>query len=185
MHIYLGIAWINGFNLGRYWQPVGPQQTLYVPAPRLTTGVNTLVVLELGNASSDLSTLFVEQPVLQKPPKNDVCDPTIGAKAGANVRVVSESPKTAHQQQWIMNGDGTIALKSSANPSLCFTIANGCPHPSSGCASVETCAATKGQVFDLKPDPSQAGSHRLVQRSNSQCVDIYSHDNFDGSPIDM
>ena len=34
-------------------------------------------------------------------------------------------------------------------------------------------AHSSGQVFDLKPDPSQAGSHRLVQRSNQNCVDIY------------
>ena len=28
-----GVAFINGLNLGRYWPTVGPQQTLYVPAP--------------------------------------------------------------------------------------------------------------------------------------------------------
>ena len=27
-----GVCWINGFNLGRHWE-VGPQRTLYVPAP--------------------------------------------------------------------------------------------------------------------------------------------------------
>ena len=29
-----GVAFVNGFNLGRYWDR-GPQQTLYVPAPLL------------------------------------------------------------------------------------------------------------------------------------------------------
>ena len=86
----------------------GPQQTLYVPAPRLTTGVNTLVVLELGNTSSDLTTEFVGQPELQMPPPNKPgkCDPTMPPVAGALVNMVSESPKTAHQQQWTMNSDG-------------------------------------------------------------------------------
>ncbi len=28
-----GVAWINGFNLGRYWPAMGPQKTLYVPGP--------------------------------------------------------------------------------------------------------------------------------------------------------
>ena len=37
-----GIIFVNGFNLGRYWQPPGPQKTLYVPAPVLKTGVNTV-----------------------------------------------------------------------------------------------------------------------------------------------
>lgn len=30
---------VNGFNLGRYWN-VGPQRTLYVPAPVLKRGEN-------------------------------------------------------------------------------------------------------------------------------------------------
>lgn len=41
-----GFVWINGFLLGRYWE-IGPQQTLYVPAPLLRPGANTVVVLEL------------------------------------------------------------------------------------------------------------------------------------------
>lgn len=41
-----GVAWINGFNLGRYWER-GPQTALYIPAPLLRTGRNELVVLEL------------------------------------------------------------------------------------------------------------------------------------------
>lgn len=41
-----GIVWINGHCLGRYWR-VGPQQTLYVPAPWLKEGENELIVLEL------------------------------------------------------------------------------------------------------------------------------------------
>lgn len=43
-----GVAWINGFNLGRYWN-VGPQKTLYLPAPLLNSGKNELVILELHN----------------------------------------------------------------------------------------------------------------------------------------
>jgi beta-galactosidase len=41
-----GVAWINGFNLGRYWRR-GPQKTLYIPAPLLKPGRNELTVLEL------------------------------------------------------------------------------------------------------------------------------------------
>lgn len=41
-----GFAWINGTLLGRYWE-TGPQSTLYVPAPLLTAGRNTVTVLEL------------------------------------------------------------------------------------------------------------------------------------------
>jgi beta-galactosidase len=41
-----GVCWVNGHNLGRYWQR-GPQRTLYIPAPYLVTGENELIVLEL------------------------------------------------------------------------------------------------------------------------------------------
>ena len=40
-----GLAWVNGFLLGRYWD-IGPQVTLYCPAPLLRAGENTVVVLE-------------------------------------------------------------------------------------------------------------------------------------------
>ena len=41
-----GVVWVNGHNLGRYWN-VGPQQTIYVPVEWLKKGRNEIVVLEL------------------------------------------------------------------------------------------------------------------------------------------
>ena len=41
-----GVAWINGFCLGRYWSR-GPQRTLFVPGPVLRPAGNELIVLEL------------------------------------------------------------------------------------------------------------------------------------------
>lgn len=41
-----GVAFINGHNLGRYWE-LGPQETLYLPAPWLRRGNNELLVFEL------------------------------------------------------------------------------------------------------------------------------------------
>jgi beta-galactosidase len=46
-----GVAWINGFPLGRYWSR-GPQRTLYVPAPVLKQTGNELVILELHATTS-------------------------------------------------------------------------------------------------------------------------------------
>lgn len=39
-------VWLNGTLLGRHWE-VGPQRTLYLPAPLLVPGENTLTLLEL------------------------------------------------------------------------------------------------------------------------------------------
>jgi beta-galactosidase len=41
-----GIVWVNGHNLGRYWQ-VGPQLRLYCPASWLKQGGNTIDILDL------------------------------------------------------------------------------------------------------------------------------------------
>ncbi|MNC73680.1 Beta-galactosidase precursor [compost metagenome] len=41
-----GVAYVNGFNLGRYWGR-GPQQRLYLPGPLLRRGENELIVFEL------------------------------------------------------------------------------------------------------------------------------------------
>lgn len=57
-----GVAWVNGFNLGRYWAR-GPQQTLYVPAPLLKPGPNELVIFEL-HGTQNLGVEFVSKPDL-------------------------------------------------------------------------------------------------------------------------
>lgn len=41
-----GLVWVNGHNLGRYWN-VGPQQALYCPEPWLSTGKNEIVIFDL------------------------------------------------------------------------------------------------------------------------------------------
>ena len=49
------MVWINGFNLGRYWPVVGPQQTLYLPAPllKLPPETNTFILFELEGAPDE------------------------------------------------------------------------------------------------------------------------------------
>lgn len=56
-----GAVWINGHPLGRFWN-IGPQQTLYVPAPYLKKGANEVVVFTFGGHSSRLRGL--REPVL-------------------------------------------------------------------------------------------------------------------------
>ena len=41
-----GMVWVNGHNLGRYWN-AGPQKRLYVPASWLRTGENEVIVIEM------------------------------------------------------------------------------------------------------------------------------------------
>ncbi|WOC32483.1 MULTISPECIES: glycoside hydrolase family 35 protein [Caproicibacterium] len=41
-----GCVFVNGFSLGRYWN-IGPQKTLYLPAPLLHKGRNEILVFDL------------------------------------------------------------------------------------------------------------------------------------------
>ncbi|MEO7121132.1 MAG: beta-galactosidase, partial [Ginsengibacter sp.] len=43
-----GIVFVNGHNLGRYWN-VGPQQTLYLPGCWLNKGVNHIMIFDEQN----------------------------------------------------------------------------------------------------------------------------------------
>ncbi|KAH8404859.1 hypothetical protein KR222_006259 [Zaprionus bogoriensis] len=58
-----GVAYVNGFNLGRYWPLGGPQITLYVPNEILKVGENSLVLLEYQRANKTLS--GTELPAVQ------------------------------------------------------------------------------------------------------------------------
>jgi beta-galactosidase GanA len=41
-----GILWVNGHNLGRYWN-IGPQKRLYCPSSWLREGMNEIMIFDL------------------------------------------------------------------------------------------------------------------------------------------
>jgi len=46
-----GVSWVNGHLLGRFWD-IGPQETLFVPAPWLQVGPNEVVIFTLGETKN-------------------------------------------------------------------------------------------------------------------------------------
>ena len=58
-----GFVLINGFNIGRFYTPAGPQKTLYVPAPLLKQGDNEIIVFESDGFHS-AAVEFVDKPDL-------------------------------------------------------------------------------------------------------------------------
>ncbi|KAK6264230.1 hypothetical protein SCA6_019664 [Theobroma cacao] len=56
-----GIAFVNEFNIGRYWPTSGPQCNLYIPAPILRHGENVLVIFELESPNPELVVDSVDQ----------------------------------------------------------------------------------------------------------------------------
>ncbi len=60
-----GIVFVNGHNLGRYWN-IGPQQTLYLPGCWLKKGKNTVAVFEQINDVKQSEISGVKEPVLDQ-----------------------------------------------------------------------------------------------------------------------
>ncbi|MGA8340488.1 MAG: beta-galactosidase [Candidatus Sulfotelmatobacter sp.] len=59
-----GAVWINGHALGRFWN-LGPQQTLYVPAPWLRKGINEVTIFAQDQPKS-LRIRGLKTPVLDE-----------------------------------------------------------------------------------------------------------------------
>ncbi len=57
-----GCAFLNGFNLGRFWE-IGPQKRLYIPAPLLKKGKNEIIMFETDGKASDTISLMDEPDV--------------------------------------------------------------------------------------------------------------------------
>lgn len=54
-----GCVLVNGFNIGRFWE-IGPQKRLYIPAPLLRTGKNTILIFETEGKHTNTITLWDE-----------------------------------------------------------------------------------------------------------------------------
>lgn len=59
-----GMVWVNGYNLGRFWK-IGPQQTLYIPAPWLKKGANEIIILDV-DRPAERTVEGLTEPILDK-----------------------------------------------------------------------------------------------------------------------
>lgn len=60
-----GIIFVNGKNLGRYWN-VGPQQTLYLPGVWLKKGLNKILIFEQINDHIKTEVKTIKTPILNQ-----------------------------------------------------------------------------------------------------------------------
>lgn len=63
-----GCAFINGENLGRFWD-IGPTHYLYIPAPLFNKGKNTVILFETEGRSGSVS--LDDHPFIDQPDTND------------------------------------------------------------------------------------------------------------------
>ncbi len=73
-----GVVFVNGFNLGRYWD-IGAQRTLYVPG-ELLKDENVVEIFELHTPKKDLSLSAIDHSLL--------CEPVAGTLASADFELL-------------------------------------------------------------------------------------------------
>ena len=57
-----GCVFVNGFNIGRFWE-IGPQKRLYIPGPLLKTGENEIIIFETDGKVRETITLKDEPDI--------------------------------------------------------------------------------------------------------------------------
>lgn len=55
---------VNGFNIGKYWEPGPPQHALYVPGPILKKGTNEVIIFEQDRVASSNKVVSIDYPIL-------------------------------------------------------------------------------------------------------------------------
>lgn len=58
-----GAVWVNGRSIGKFWE-IGPQQTLYLPAPWLKKGRNEVVVFTYEDITGERTLAALDKPIL-------------------------------------------------------------------------------------------------------------------------
>lgn len=188
-----GVAWVNGFALGRHWVSRGPQNALYVPESVLVEGTNSLVLLEeealpvsaasgnngrLGNNYEGLSVQLTDAPDFHGP---SACNPLASAPVdGSNVVMYECRADLAKHQQWSLSaggklqvGDGSLGLCASAGPGK----------DPDGQPSVELskCSGGSTQPEDWSYD---SGSQALKVSPGGACMDITAHLSNNGANVE-
>jgi hypothetical protein len=201
-----GSVWVNGFNLGRFWEAEGPQHALYLPAPLLRPGANELIVLELDAPppAANRTLGFATAADFRKP--QPTCGAPVGAAGGAGpaagdqMRMFDCGGANAQRQAWVLNSWGGVQFVPPANSAAPAAAATGhglgaaapvalClnvgpdqdPALQSPFAQLEPCSNVSAQQQMLPPSP--AGAQGPIRNgAQGLCLDVSNHDKGDGAP---
>jgi len=176
-----GVAWVNGFNIGRYWNPKGPQNNLYAPASLLLAGANTVIVLEVDAFPAVPTVVFESVPDFSGP----VCVPKSAPPASGDVVAMFPCSGAASQQWDVVTGaGGVVSFQSVSAPSLCVSMGPR-TDPSTGMpgAQLLPCSTTASTQFVL----AQTGSSYYVNfaANKGDCLDITSHSSANCAGVEL
>jgi len=185
-----GIVWVNGYNLGRYWEAEGPQHNLYLPAPLLRSGANELLLLELDAPQQGRTLSFDVKPDFSGKPAAPCSS---NPKAGTVLQMRECDSALAAQQQWDFDSSGRLLLSSTAahgaggalaaraaDAGLCVTIGPG-KDPTYGfpLAQLEPCSAAADQQLA----PTTDANSFIRNKAQDMCLDVSNHDKAEGAPV--
>ncbi len=112
-----GMVWINGHNLGRYWN-IGPQQTLYCPGCWLKPGVNEILVLDCVGGVEKPVVRGLDAPILDEV-HEDPDAPKPLRRTGQTLSLGDTKP--VHQAM-LESGSGwqTVEFETNKGRYVCF-----------------------------------------------------------------
>ena len=188
-----GVLWVNGYNLGRYWEAEGPQHALYLPAPLLKAGANELILLELDapKAAGSRTLEFDIKPDFSGKPA-PTCNGA-AAKAGDQLQMYTCSSALMASQQWDFDSSGRLVLASTAahatdgalaaraaDAGLCVSIGPK-KDPTYGfpLAQIEPCSSDASQQLAQTTD----ANHFIRNAAKDVCLDVSNHDKAEGAPV--
>jgi len=165
-----GVMWVNGINVGRYWEDKGPQHAFYVPAPYLKTGSNEVMVLELDQGSATCSVVFDDKPDWGN--KIETCP--IAPQDGDVLRMVSCEATMEENQGWSQQiiGNGT-QLKLGDH---CLILG---AHKDAQSGQPSAQLAPCNSDANLEMDGT-----RIRDTVTGLCLDITAHGKVSGSPLE-
>ena len=177
-----GYVWLNGYMLGRYWDPKGPQHTLYTPAAlmRPAPGAsNELIVLELKSPNATLAVASVAEPDFKH---RSTCSVTTEPAEGALVVTWDVNlPGVGGSQLWTVPAVGTPGPVSLyQHPTLCMQ-AGPAKDPSTGQPAIQLGKCSPG---DAKQTFVIDKSGAITLGAGGPCVDLTAHKTDPGSGVE-
>jgi beta-galactosidase len=184
-----GLVWINGFNLGRFWEAMGPQHAMWLPSPLLrgNGSSNEIILLELDDPNDvNMSLSFRTTADLHGKNAPATCKSTA---AGDVLRMYPCDSALSSQQKFEVDaGTGRIELSStlslSSSPEkkpLCLTVG-----PSKDAkfgfplATLEACGSNPNEQ-GMGGGPTSLGAIRNAV--SEVCLDVSNHDKLAGAPV--
>jgi beta-galactosidase len=177
-----GVVWVNGHNLGRYWS-IGPQRRLYCPASWLTTGSNTVLVLDLHQvkpAPITFESSLSSDYVLTNRRSGKALDvPDHSTTAGT--QLIQWSRNDGPNQRWLLGAVATgVSTLTNVNSGQLVDVSGGAPADGTPIIQWPANGAANQQWKTVATD---GGFVKLVSVATGKVIGVVGNATTDGAKI--